>query len=289
MALPTFFIIGAAKAGTTSLHHYLSLHPEIQMSATKEPNFFAGPNNGVPYAPGTIVRLDEYESLFDPAYAVRGEASTDYSTHPRRQGAPARIKAAVPAAKFVYLVRDPIDRTISHHQMRTALLGERRSLAEALSDLRDPRSPYVWPSLYASQLERYLEHFAQERILVVDQARLRSERRDTLREIFAFLEVDPAVRSDDFERELLGSRASEWRVYSPGYVKFVSRVTSSPVRRIPKPLRRGVRRLLERVLWRPLPPAALDEDLRARLRQLYAPEAQRLRALTGQQFATWSV
>lgn len=289
MALPTFFIIGAAKAGTTSLHHYLGLHPDVQMSANKEPNFFAGPENGVPFSSGSVFRLDEYEALFDEAYPVRGEASTDYTTHPRRQGAPARIKAAVPGAKFIYLVRDPIARTVSHYRMRVALLGERRSLGEALRDLRDPRSPYVWPSLYASQLERYLQHFPQQRILVIDQAQLRSERHGTLRRIFEFLGVDPTVQSDDFEQELLNGEASEWRMYSTGYVSLVDRMTSSPARRIPAPLRRAVRRSLERMLWRPLPPVTLDEDLRARLHELYAGEAQRLRALTGQRFPTWSV
>jgi hypothetical protein len=287
MALPTFFIIGAAKSGTTSLHHYLDRHPEIQMSANKEPNFFAGPENGVPFAPGTIRDLGEYEQLFDERVPVRGEASTDYTTHPRRHGAPERIKASVPDAKLVYLVRDPIARTISHYQMRVAMLGERRSLEQALSDLSDPRSPYVWPSLYASQLDRYLEHFPLRRILVVDQAELRAARRPTLRRIFEFLDVNDAVEHPEFDQELLSN--DDWRTYSPAYVRLVDRVVTSPARHIPQPLRRAVRRSLERVLWRPLPEPVLDERSRARLQELYAGEAQRLRALTGQAFSSWEV
>ena len=83
MALPTFFIIGAPKAGTTSLHYYLSHHPEIQMSAIKEPRFFAGPENASPYPRDRIATLDEYEQLFDPAFSVRGESSTGLCSPPK--------------------------------------------------------------------------------------------------------------------------------------------------------------------------------------------------------------
>jgi hypothetical protein len=287
MALPTFFIIGAPKAGTTSLHYYLDQHPQIQMSANKEPRFFAGPENGVPYAPGKIDTLEEYERLFDPAALVRGEASTDYAIHPRREGVPERIKELVPEAQFLYLVRDPVARTISHYQMRVAFLGERRSLQEALSDFSDPHSPYIWPSLYASQLERYLRYFPQEKIMVIDQADLLAERRSTLREIFAFLAVDDAVDSSGFDEVL--SRSQEWRAYSPGYARFASRVLGPSLRWIPRDIRRSIRRSIDRVLWRSLETPTLDDGLSTRLNELYAEEAERLRALTGKAFPTWKV
>jgi len=287
MALPTFFIIGAPKAGTTSLHYYLDQHPQIQMSANKEPRFFAGPENGVPYAPGRIDRLVEYEQLFDPNVGARGEASTDYATYPRREGVPERIKALVPEARFLYLVRDPIPRTISHYQMRVAFLGERRSLQEALSDFSDPSSPYIWPSLYASQLERYLRHFPGERILVIDQAELLAERRSTLRKIFAFLSVDDTVVSSRFDEVL--SRSREWRAYSPSYVRIVEHALAPTLRWIPRGIRRSLRRSAERVLWPPLETPTLDDGMHARLSELYAGEAERLRGLTGKAFPTWTL
>lgn len=170
MALPTFFIIGAAKSGTTSLHRYLDQHPQIQMSLRKEPNFFSGADNGIPYTFGRIGDLEEYEKLFDPSAAVRGESSPSYADYPRRQGVPERIKELVPEAKLIYLVRDPIERTVSHYHHRVANGGERRPLREALSDLSDPYSPCICPSRYASQLDLYLRYFSQDRILVIDQA-----------------------------------------------------------------------------------------------------------------------
>jgi Sulfotransferase domain len=286
-ALPTFFIIGAPKAGTTSLHLYLDQHPQVQMSANKEPRFFAGPENGIPYAPGRISTLHEYEALFDPAVPVRGEASTDYAIHPRREGAPARIERLVPEAKFLYLVRDPIERLISHYRMRVAFLGERRTLPEALSDLSDRSSPYLWPSLYASQLERYLEIFDQERILVVDHADLLSDRPRTLREIFSFLSVDPSVTSERFEEHLSDSR--EWRAYPPLYSRLVDRYVAPVTHWVPAGVRRAARRSLDRRLWPALETPSLEGELEERLRAMFAGESQRLRALTGKPFSTWSV
>ncbi len=288
MALPTFFIIGAAKAGTTSLHHYLDQHPEIQMSAIKEPNFFSGPENGIRYpaAMGRVSSRDEYERLFDPAFPVRGEASVGYTNNPRRQFVPGRIKRLVPDAKFIYIVRDPIARTVSQYQHWVAFEGEHRSLQEALSDLSDPYSPYVCSCLYASQLELYLRYFPQASILVVDQADLLADRPSTLREVFAFLAVDDAVDFSLFDEELNTGRN---RVYAPGYLRLVEPLRTSPLRLLPGGFRRSMLRSVERILLPQLPTPVLDDELRSRLGARFAGEVQRLRALTGKEFPTWSL
>jgi hypothetical protein len=292
MTLPTFFIIGAAKSGTTSLHYYLDQHPQIQMSANKEPNFFSGAENDIPYPFGRISSLVEYENLFDPTVEVRGEASTGYTSHPRRQNVPGRIKELVPDAKFIYLVRDPIARTLSQYQHRVAVEGERRSLSKALGDFSDPYSILTCPSLYSSQLEHYLRHFPQERLLVIDQAELLADRRSTLRQIFAFLSVDDAVDLLRLDTELNASR--EQRVYPPSYARFRYvrlRGSDAPasLRWIPRRVRQLLRRSAERILLSPLETPTLDDELRTRLEGLYAGEVERLRALTGKTFPTWSI
>jgi Sulfotransferase domain len=287
MALPTFFIIGAAKTGTTSLHYYLSQHPEIQMSVNKEPHFFAGPENGIPYPNKRVSNILEYERLFDPSVRVRGEASVGYTNHPRRQGVPERIKQLVPDAKCIYLVRDPIARTVSQYHYRVAAEGERRSLREALSDLSDPYSVYTCPSLYATQIELYLRHFPQEQILVLEQSDLLSDRQSTLRQIFAFLSVDNAVDYSRFEEELNTNR--EQRIYPASYARLRGPVVPAPLRWIPRSVRQPIRRSLERLLMRPVKTATLDDDLRSRLEELYAGEVERLRELTGKSFSTWSI
>ncbi len=288
MALPTFFIIGAGKAGTTSLNYYLGLHPQIQMSTIKEPNFFAGPENGNPYPKGTVSSIDEYERLFDPNVEMRGEASPAYTSHPIRRGAPENIKELVPEAKFVYLVRDPIARTVSHYQHLVAIGAERRPLREVLGDLSDPSLlPETCYSLYASQLEQYLRHFPQERLLVIDQAEFLAQRRATLRRIFRFLAVDDGFVSAQFEEELY--KSSERRVYPSGYERFVGLVLAPAIRWVPRSARRAVRRAVEGALFPPLQAPTLDDELRGRLAELYGGEVERLRELTGNAFATWSI
>jgi hypothetical protein len=287
MTLPSFFVIGAAKAGTTSLHYYLDQHPEIQMSTEKEPNFFSGPANGIPYPLGRVDSLQAYEALFDPAFEVRGEASVGYANNPRRQGVPERIRELVPEARFVYVVRDPVARTVSHYQHRVAAEGERRSLDAALGDLADPYSVYLCPSFYARQLELYLRCFPAERILVLDQADLLGDRQATLAEVFSFLSVDDSFTSAQFDDELY--RGGERRVHPPAYSRLLAPIEASPLRHLPRGLRRSARRSVERLLWRPAPRPELGDELRSRLEQLFGGEVERLRELTGKPFSSWSV
>jgi hypothetical protein len=287
-ARPTFVVIGALKCGTTSLQHYLTQHPQIQMPARKETDFFCGPPNGIPYASGAkrVASLEEYENLFDPASLSRGEASPNYTTHPRRKGTAERLKEVVPDAKLIYLVRDPVARTVSHYHHRVSAEGEQRSLQDALSDLSDPYSPYTCPSFYAQQLDQYLRHFRQENILVVDQADLGAQRQATLREIFAFLSVDDSFVSPRFVEEVNTGR--ERRTYS-SFIVLVRRAQRTPLQRLPRGLRVSLRHAVERLVSRPLQTQPLDDGLRARLQELYAPDVKRLRELTGKAFPTWTV
>jgi hypothetical protein len=287
MALPSFFIIGAAKSGTTSLHHYLGQHPEIQMSSRKEPNFFSGVESAASYTFGRISDLKGYERLFDSTMQVRGESSPSYADFPRHKKVPERIKELVPEAKIIYLVRDPIDRTISHFQHRVAIGSEQRSLAEALKDLPDPYSALTCPSLYASQLDLYLQYFPRDRILVVDHADLLAERGSTLREIFAFLTVDDTFDSVRFDDEV--NRSSGRHVYPPGLARFMWRSVTPRLRWVHPRIRTSFRRSLEGIFLPSLQMPILESDLRSRLEELYTGEVSRLRALTGKTFPTWSI
>ena len=164
-ALPTFIIIGAQKCGTTSLHTYLGLHPEIGVSREKELNFFLRPDGERD--------LDWYRSWFDPSKPVRGEASPGYTNHPLRPGVPERMHAVVPDARLIFVVRDPLKRALSQYRHYCADRREDRSAEEALGE---PGSKYVVRSRYAFQLDRYLPIYPMERILVVQQERLLDRR-----------------------------------------------------------------------------------------------------------------
>jgi Sulfotransferase family len=287
MPLPTFFIIGAPKAGTTSLHYYLDQHPQIHMSPTKEPHFFIEREDVPGYVARHVTDLADYERLFESSAAVRGEASPSYAEYPRYRGAPERISALIPDAKLIYMVRDPIDRTLSHYMHNVAVDGERRSLREALADLQDPALPYTCASLYAFQLERYLSHFPRKSILVVDQADLLQDRQTTLSEIFAFLSVEETFSSSRFDEKL--GETGDRRMYPEYYMQAVKLVARSSLRRLPRGLRRMLRRSVDKALWPAVSTPELDDDLRTQLTTLYAAETARLRSMTGKRFETWSV
>jgi hypothetical protein len=275
--LPTFFVIGAAKAGTTSLHLYLGEHPDIEMSRVKEPQIFAGAD--------CAERLAEYDGLFPGEAPQRGESSAVYSQHPRWPGVPERIAEHVPDARFVYLVRDPVERAIAHWAQHVADRKEERSLEDALADWERPDSLYLCPSRYATQLGRYLECFESERILVVDQRDLLEDRVATVARVLGFLGVDSSFRSPRFAEEM-----------NPGAEKradtgFGERLRATPgferARRLPlpDPVRRGLRGLVSKPVQR----EELDPVLRERIERSLRDEVARLREHTGQAFASWSV
>ena len=107
--LPNFFIIGAAKSGTSSLFEYLCRHPEIYIPKIKETEYFSKPSV---YNKGE----EWYKKLFDEAKKDQlcGDASTTYSRWPHTLDAPKLIAKSVPAANFIYNMRHPVERAYSH-------------------------------------------------------------------------------------------------------------------------------------------------------------------------------
>ncbi|MEX2196001.1 MAG: sulfotransferase [Thermoleophilaceae bacterium] len=271
MLLPNLFVIGAMKCGTSSLHHYLDQHPQVSMSSNKEPNVFL--------APDWRQEVSRYAEMLDPDAAVRGESSTNYTKFPKFPDAPARIAGLVPDAKLIYVAGDPIQRTLAHYAQTVSDETESRSLDEAVSDFEDPENTYVWNGRYATQAERFLAHFPASSLLVLDQADLRSDRVGTMREVFRFLGVDDAFSSPEFE-SMLNTRRERRRVGSLGTRVRESRA-AGVYRRIPARVRRPMTQTAHRVLSRPVERPALDDDLRARLVELYEPEIERLAELSG--------
>jgi hypothetical protein len=189
--LPNLICIGAQKCGTTSLHEYLDLHPEISMSQPKELDFFVAEHN---WGRG----MEWYEGHFADGGAIRGESSPSYTNYPEYRGVPERMAEVVPEVKLVYLVGDPLKRIVSHYVHHYAVGGTRRSIEAELGDLRN--SVFVAHSLYHAQLRRYLRVFPESRILVVSQEDLLHERATALRRLFGFLGVTPEFTSPGFDR-----------------------------------------------------------------------------------------
>jgi hypothetical protein len=276
--LPNLLIIGAGKCGTTSLHSYLQVHPEIFMSRQKELGYFSSDD--------WRERRSWYESHFADANGerIRGESTPQYTQHPFRADTAERVHELVPDAKLIYLVRDPITRLVS----QWVELRSRNKVPdwEVWRQGVHPEDRLVATSRYAFQLQRYREYFPDERILVLDNDDLKSDRAATLRRVFAFLEVDDTFESDAFETEL-NTRASKgqprinMRLWKDVVVPAADRLPPNARRRLGRP----IRRLLTRDIERP----QVDDELRARLEGILAPEVEWLRGHTGQKFAGWSI
>jgi hypothetical protein len=210
-ALPNLVVIGAMKCGTTSLHHYLDLHPEICMSRPKELNFFLGPeaapDGEVDWRRGTwACGVDWYAAHFDASAPVRGEVSPGY-TSPAHPYVAARMAAVVPGARLVYAVRDPIRRAVSQYRHHRRDGTEPRDLEEALLD---PASQYVTRGRYFERLQPFLATGAfGGRIDVVAQERLDACGRKTLQRLFASVGVDDGFWAPDMEDRRNESRDDE--------------------------------------------------------------------------------
>lgn len=276
LTLPNLIVVGAQKCGTSGLHYYLSLHPEVSMSDPKELNFFIAERN---YPRG----LEWYSRHFDPSARCRGEASPNYTAYPQHLGVPERMAAAVPDARLIYLVRDPIARITAHWVHNYAKRREKGGLRETLLH---PNTSYVSRSRYHMQLQRFLEHFPAERILVLDNQDLRDERMPTLRRVFEFAGVDPSFEHPKFE-QVRHSTSRKKRATRLGM--RVQRASRSRVgRRVPRKawLAMDVALPLSKPISKP---TNVAEALGDEVLEVLHEDADRLRAQTGRDFAHWTV
>ena len=274
-SLPNLIVIGGLKCGTTSLHHYLNLHPEAGMSRPKELNFFVEELNWE-------LGADWYRAHFPADKAVRGETSPHYTNRPRFEGVAERMRATLSEeVRLIYMVRHPIDRLLSHYLHSVGGGYENRDLLEAVSD---SRSAYVQRGLYAYQLEPYLEVFGSRRILVVSREELGRKRDATVRRVFEFCGIEPGFTSPEFDREWEtgsgkgsgGFRLMDRAVRTPGL-----RALDRNFDRLPE----RMRWLVERVVHDPgsgeAPKPELEPELRERLAVTFRPDAERLEGLVG--------
>jgi hypothetical protein len=190
---PNFFIIGAARSGTTSLYVYLDQHPEIFFSPVKEINFFSNPKI---WGKG----FKWYESHFNKAKDVRavGEASTSYTASPFIKEVPQRILDYSPNAKLIYIVRDPINRLVSHYMHRVHRGIERRPFSEIVKNIE--HEPTAWQGRYNYQLEQFLKLFNREQVLILSFDDLHKLSQKTVSDIFSFLGVDSDFPVENIEK-----------------------------------------------------------------------------------------
>ena len=298
--LPNFLVLGAARCGTTSLHYYLAEHPDICMSSIKEPNHFlfeqtpSGPRPCIAdnrIVAKSVPERDRYERLFSTPAAAVGEASPLYLY---TRETPELIRAAVPDARLIAIVREPVDRAWSHFVYVNDDLGERTAAAfEEAVDRELPMGyePYrtgthfLRLSAYGEQLRRYRDTFPADQLLVVSYDALIGRTDETLAAMCRFLGVDDTHSFDTTVRYNPSSGETSLvarldRLARPTY-PYLKRALPA---RLTGRLARSRARL--RAAQRadgedPLPP-----DLRKRLQEHFRPDVEWLAAETGITFGS---
>ncbi|TMK69267.1 MAG: sulfotransferase domain-containing protein [Actinobacteria bacterium] len=190
----------------------------------------------------------------------------------------------VPAARIVYVVRDPIDRMLSHYMHNVGGGYDERPIEEALAD---PQSSYVTRSRYFFQLEPYLDAFGSGSIQIVSREELKNARPETMRRAFEFCGVDPNFTSEQFEREWetgVAKTGSRFRVMDRAVRLPGLRALDRNFDRFPESLRWIVERLVHDPEGGEAPKPELPLDLRDELVGLFREDTARLEELAGRQF-----
>lgn len=205
--LPGYIVIGTHKGGTSSIQSYLIQHPQLSGGTHKEVHFF-----DYQFHRG----LNWYRSVFPrtadlPVGTVTGEATPFYMVHPL---VPERIAKTLPDVKLIVLLRDPVERSISHYYHQVRRGREKLDLhqgfaaeAERISDEKrrllagevfkpEPfrRFSYTERSLYADQLKRWFKYFPREQFFIDTSERFYSDTENFLKDVFGFIGVDPSAR-----------------------------------------------------------------------------------------------
>ena len=292
--MPNFFIIGAGKSGTTSLYHYLKQHPDVFMSAVKEPLFFAFAGQQITWAgPGdrrlasrAVTSLEDYQALFHEGSGrtALGEASSAYLYYP---AAAERLRRLVPDAKLIVILRCPADRAYSNwlHARRTgdepiadfgqALEAEPERISAGWSHFYHYRAK-GW---YFRQLSHWMSVFPREQFLLTLYEDLLQDPTQLMRRIFQFIGVDADVCVDTHGKFNVSGGLMGVRVQR--LVKAGAPLAHTVLpNRLRSDLKRGILRLGMRK-------SRMPPSIRQELLSDYAPDIRQLSNLIERDISSW--
>ena len=281
-----FFIVGAPKAGTTSLYHYLNEHPEIEMSSQKEPDFFTDLdiyNSGMYYGKNRINTIEKYHNLFGSRSKLRGEASVSYLFN---KNVPQKIKTYNPDAKIIIMLRNPVERAFSHYLMDYRL----GLVSDAFEDIVNRKKKnnkndlfyqqYIEVSVYSKQVKRYLNVFEKENILIIDYIDFKEDISEVLDRLFQFIGV-----STDFEPNV-EKKHNPYSMPKNKIIRFIySFVALRKVLKLlfSKTLAKKARLLLFKEDKKP----KLSKALRLQLNKYFKNDIERLGKLLDKDYLRW--
>jgi hypothetical protein len=283
--LPNFLVVGAMKAGTTSLALSLAAHPDVYVPSEKEAHFFERDER---WRRG----VEWYSELFAGADGQRaiGEGTASYMFF---TDVPSRMAAVVPDAKLIAILRDPVERAHSHYLHARTRAAERRTFAQIVeqemrSDRHRPlptsrqasgRSHYLARGLYLQQLEKLCEHYDRDSLLVLLLDDLESQPDRTFRKVCRFLDVDDTIVPDT-----VGARANSY--FEPRSQRLWELALHLRLERwLPERARGGVARALVRLQ---ASPPRMSPDVREQLSEYFAAPNAALAEWLGRDLSHWS-
>jgi hypothetical protein len=284
---PNFFIVGAGKAGTTSLYEYLRLSAGVYMSPVKEPYYFT------PYANSSIFpyyvyrNRREYLNLFKAVKDEKaiGEASTPYLWD---KEAAKRIQDVVPDARIIIILRDPVSRAFSHYLMDMRAGIETRPVYHALQrDYTQEKKGwgishlYVEMGYYYEQVKRYLDTFEKEKVKILIFEEFVGDTKHAVREVLKFLAVESDVPDD-----LVNEAYNDFSLprLTPKIVKFVTNSTNRnpTLHKIKQLVPYSVRQtIVGRILLKQAIKPKMDQKARMFLEKIYYDDVMKLESLIG--------
>ncbi|GAB4534199.1 MAG: sulfotransferase [Pleurocapsa sp.] len=209
------FIIGAMKCGTTSLFNYLAQHPEISACTVKEPDYFSSKND-VNWSKG----WEWYKGLWNwdnNIHQVALEASVNYTKIPLLPNAAERIAQLKKDCKFIYILRNPIERIESHY-----IHGQTKNWTVNKQPLEQTvHSHLIEVSKYAKQIDEYSKRFPPEKILILSIEDLKSDTANTLAKVCKFLEIDSSY---NFQGIDLVHNANQERFYDSKILYYLKKI-----------------------------------------------------------------
>ncbi len=300
MALPDFFVAGVPKAGTTALHSALARHPSLYMSPVKEPKFFL--TDGPPPAEGGpgdlktyrehVWRRTAYEALFDGARAghIKGESTPFYLFS---RDAQVRIKALIPDAKLIVVLRDPVERAHSNwaHMWSAGLdpsgdfldacASEQQRIAAGWADFWR----YTGLSMYGEQLRHLYTVFPRERVLVFRYRALLADPVPVLDRVCSFLGVRTGLLTE-VPRENVTAQPHATARHS--VVSAARRASTTLSALLPGHLGAKMTDQLENILQQDAAPRRpLTWEQREALVPVFKADIALLEDITGEDFSDW--